>query len=69
MTDAFSLEISNAHVVERTARVQLIAGAIFIFAKLVEMDAANDLALLNAAGRIAPLPIAASCAVKLGGTF
>ena len=32
------------------------------------MDAANDLALLKAEGRFAPLPIAASRGVKLGGT-
>jgi hypothetical protein len=31
-------------------------------------DAANDLALLKAVGRFAPLPIAASRTVKLGGT-
>jgi hypothetical protein len=30
--------------------------------------AANDLALLKAGGRFAPLPIAASRTVKLGGT-
>ena len=32
------------------------------------MDAANDLALLKAAGRFAPLPVASSRSVKLGGT-
>lgn len=32
------------------------------------MDAANDLALLKAVGRFAPLPIAASRMVKLGNT-
>jgi serine protease Do len=32
------------------------------------VDAANDLALLKADGRFAPLPIASSRAVKLGGT-
>jgi len=32
------------------------------------VDAANDLALLKAVGRFAPLPIAASRTVKLGGT-
>ena len=35
---------------------------------MVKVDAANDLALLKAEGRFAPLPIAASRAVKLGGT-
>ena len=39
-----------------------------ISAKVVKVNAANDLALLKAEGRFAPLPIAASRAVKLGGT-
>ena len=39
-----------------------------ISAKVVKVDAANDLALLKADGQFAPLPIAASRAVKLGGT-
>ena len=36
--------------------------------KLLRTDAANDIVLLKAEGRFAPLPIAASRAVKLGGT-
>jgi S1-C subfamily serine protease len=39
-----------------------------IDAKVVRVDAANDLALLKAAGRFALLPVAASRGVKLGGT-
>ena len=35
---------------------------------MVKVDAANDLALLKAVGAFKPLPIAASRAVKLGGT-
>jgi S1-C subfamily serine protease len=35
---------------------------------VVQVDAANDLALLKAVGRFAPLPIAASRTVALGGT-
>ena len=35
---------------------------------MVKVDAANDLALLKAVGAFKPLPIAASSAVKLGGT-
>jgi S1-C subfamily serine protease len=35
---------------------------------VVKVDAANDLALLKAAGKFAPLPIAASRTVKQGGT-
>jgi len=34
----------------------------------VKVDAGNYLALLQAAGRFAPLPVAASRGVKLGGT-
>jgi S1-C subfamily serine protease len=34
----------------------------------VKVDAANDLALLKADGRFAPLPIAVSRTVALGGT-
>ena len=36
--------------------------------KVVQVDAANDLALLKADGRFAPLPIAASRTGLLGGT-
>jgi serine protease Do len=43
-------------------------GAGMIDATVVKVDAANDLALLKAVGRSAPLPIAASRTVKLGGT-
>ena len=39
-----------------------------IDAKVVQVDAANDLALLKADGRFAPLPIVASRTVNLGGT-
>ena len=60
--------ISNAHVVEGASQVRLVTSAGLISAKVVKMDAANDLALLKAEGRFAPLPIAASRAVKLGGT-
>jgi S1-C subfamily serine protease len=36
-------------------------------AKVVKVDAANDLALLKTEGRFAPLPITASRVVKLAG--
>ena len=39
-----------------------------ISAKVVKVDAANDLALLKAEGRFAALPVAACRTVKLGGT-
>ena len=60
--------ITNYHVVKGAAKVRLLTGAGLIDAAVVKVDAANDLALLKAAGRFAPLPIAASRTVKLGGT-
>jgi S1-C subfamily serine protease len=73
--------ISNYHVVKDAAKVRLLtglrrdevasatqAGAGLIDAKVVQVDAANDLALLKADGRFAPLPIAASRTGLLGGT-
>jgi TPR repeat protein len=60
--------ISNYHVVKDAAQVRLVTSAGLIDAKVVQVDAANDLALLKADGRFAPLPIAASRTVNLGGT-
>ena len=60
--------ISNYHVVKDATKVRLLAGAGLIDAKVVQVDAANDLALLKADGRFAPLPIAASRTGLLGGT-
>jgi serine protease Do len=68
--------ISNNHVVKDAAKVRLVTSAGLIDAKLVQVDAANDLALLkaNAEGGMKneetfkPLPIAASRTGLLGGT-
>ena len=60
--------ISNNHVVEGANQVRLVTSAGLISAKVVKVDAANDLALLKAEGRFAALPVAASRGVKLGGT-
>ncbi|MEI8290747.1 MAG: tetratricopeptide repeat-containing serine protease family protein, partial [Verrucomicrobiota bacterium] len=60
--------ISNYHVVKGAVRVRLLTGTGLIDATVVKVDAANDLALLNAAGKFAPLPVAASRTVKLGGS-
>jgi hypothetical protein len=60
--------ISNYHVVKDATKVRLLTGAGLIDAKVVQVDAANDLALLKADGRFAPLPIAASRTGLLGGT-
>ena len=60
--------ISNYHVVKDATKVRLLTSAGLIDAKVVQVDAANDLALLKADGRFAPLPIAASRTGLLGGT-
>ncbi|HMC28425.1 MAG TPA: tetratricopeptide repeat-containing serine protease family protein [Verrucomicrobiae bacterium] len=60
--------ITNHHVVRDATQIRLVTGAGLIAAKLVKLDAANDLALLKAEGRFAPLSVAASRGVKLGGT-
>jgi hypothetical protein len=60
--------ISNYHVVKDAAQVRLLTRAGTIPAKVVQVDEANDIALLKAEGRFAPLPIASSRTVKLGGT-
>ena len=44
--------ISNYHVVKDAAKVRLLTGAGLIDAKVVQVDAANDLALLKAEGKI-----------------
>ena len=60
--------VTNEHVVSDAVQVRLVTSAGLISAKVVKVDAANDLALLKAEGRFAALPVAASRAVKLGGT-
>jgi S1-C subfamily serine protease len=60
--------ITNEHVAGNGALVRLVTAAGLISAKVVKVDAANDLALLKAQGKFSALPIATSRAVKLGGT-
>lgn len=60
--------ISNEHVVRGSTQVRLLTSTGLIPAKVIKVDAANDLALLKAEGRFAALPVAASRGVKLGGT-
>jgi S1-C subfamily serine protease len=60
--------ISNYHVVKEATKVRLVTSAGTIDAKVVQVDAANDLALLKADGKFSPLPIAASRSAHLGGT-
>jgi S1-C subfamily serine protease len=60
--------ISNYHVVKDAAQVRLLTRAGTISAKVVQVDEANDIALLKAKGKFSPLPIAASRTVRLGNT-
>ena len=48
--------------------MRLVTSAGIIAAKVVKVDAANDLALLKAEGRFAALPVVASRAMRLGST-
>ena len=60
--------ITNEHVVRNTTQIRLVTSAGLISAKVVKVDAANDLALLKAEGKFAALSVATSRGVKLGGT-
>ena len=59
---------ASEHVVKEAAQVRLVTSAGIIAAKVVKVDAANDLALLKAEGRFAALPVVASRAMRLGST-
>jgi S1-C subfamily serine protease len=60
--------ITCAHVIENASKVRLFTSAGTISAKVVQVDVANDLALLKVDGRFAPLPILSSKSAHLGGT-
>jgi S1-C subfamily serine protease len=60
--------ITNNHVVKNATQIRLVTSEGFIAAKVVRVDAANDLALLKADGRFAPLPISPSRTAQLGST-
>jgi uncharacterized protein len=60
--------VTNEHVVRDASQVRLVTRNGLISAKVVKVDAANDLALLKTEGRFVALPIASSREVKLGGT-
>src|SRR5207237_478277 len=60
--------ITNEHVAGSEAQVRLVTREGLISAKVVKVDAANDLALLKAEGKFAALPVAASRTMKLGST-
>jgi len=60
--------ITSEHVVREAKEVRLVASVGFIAAKVVRVDAANDLALLKAEGRFAALPVTSSRTVRLGSS-
>lgn len=60
--------ISNNHVVKDATKVRLITSEGTLDAKVVQVDAANDLALLKVSGKFSSLPIAESRTVHLGVT-
>jgi len=60
--------ITNQHVAGNGAQVRLVTEAGLISAKVVKVDAANDLALLKVEGKFTPIPVVSSRAVKMGGT-
>ena len=55
-------------MVKDATKVRLLTGAGLIDAKVVQVDAADDLALLKADGKFSPLPISSSRSAQLGGT-
>jgi len=60
--------ITNEHVAGTEGQVRLVTKEGLISAKVVKVDAANDLALLKTEGKFAALPVAASRTMKLGST-
>jgi TPR repeat protein len=60
--------ITNEHVAGSGAQVRLVTEAGILSAKVVKVDAANDLALLKVEGKFAPLPVVSSRTVKMGST-
>ena len=60
--------VSCYHVVKDAAQVRVVTSSATLPAKLVQVDAASDLALLKAEGKFSPLPIAQSRSMALGAT-
>jgi S1-C subfamily serine protease len=60
--------LTNAHVVKDGAKFQLMTPAGIVNARVVRVDAANDIALLKAEGRFMPLAVTTSRGVRLGNT-
>ncbi len=60
--------VSNQHVVGTRGQVRLVTEAGILGAKVVKVDAANDLALLKVDGKFEALPMISSRSVKMGNT-
>jgi TPR repeat protein len=60
--------VTNEHVVKDAIQVRLVTQHGLIAARVVKVDAANDLAILKAEGNFPALPVASSRGVKLGAT-
>jgi S1-C subfamily serine protease len=60
--------ITNNHVVKNATKVRVVTKAGTLDAKVVQVDPANDLALLKTEGKFSSLPITASRTAHLGGT-
>jgi serine protease Do len=60
--------ITNDHVVKDATKVRLVISTGTIDAKVIQLDEANDIALLKADGQFEPLPISSSRTVQLGNT-
>jgi TPR repeat protein len=60
--------VTNEHVVKAGVQVRVVTAAGIIAAKVVKLDPANDLALLQAEGKFVPLPVIISRSVRLGNT-
>jgi serine protease Do len=60
--------ITNQHVVGEAAQVRVVTEDGIHSAKVEMLDVANNLALLKAQGKFAPLPVVSSRAVMMGST-
>jgi len=60
--------ITNDHVAGEGPDIQVLTSSGILQAKVVKLDAANDLALLKVEGRFVALPVTTSRGVKLGNT-
>ncbi len=60
--------ITNFHVIKDATKFRLVTSAGTIAAKVVQVDEANDIALLKADGQFDPLPISSSQTAQLGNT-